>query len=212
MHSLLIWGASGHARVVADIVLLNNEFELAGFVDDTASAADRFLGLPVYHGLGALRSLHNTEVTNVIVAIGNCAARIRIAETAASAGFHIVSAIHPKAIVASGVSIGEGTVIAAGAVINSGCVVGSNVIVNTGATIDHDSRIADGVHISPGVHLGGSVTVGAGSWLGIGAVVKDKVSIGAGTIVGAGAVVLSDLPDRVKAWGSPARVMKRIGD
>jgi acetyltransferase EpsM len=210
LRKLLIWGASGHARVVAEIIRLNGQYELAGFIDDTASARDRFLNLTVYQDLETLRAVRGEGEANLIVAIGDCRARIRLATKAAAQGFTLISAIHPRAVVSAEASIGGGTVVAAGAIVNPGCSIGANVIVNTGATVDHDCRIADGVHLSPGVHLGGWVSVGAETWLGIGAVVKDRVAIGAGTVVGAGSVVISDLPDRVMAWGVPAKPVKKI--
>jgi len=210
LRKLLIWGASGHARVVADIVRLNSQYELAGFVDNTPSAPDRFLDLTVYHDLEALRTVRNLDSASLIVGVGDCHARMRLAEAARERGFALVSAIHPRAVVSSDASIGQGTVVAAGAVVNPGCSIGTNVIVNTGATVDHDCKIADGVHISPGVHLGGWVTVGAATWLGIGTIVKDRVTIGEGGVVGAGSVVLSDIPRGVVAWGVPAKPMREI--
>jgi acetyltransferase EpsM len=207
---LIIWGASGHARVVADIIRLNHQYKLAGFVDDTAAAPDRFLDLTVYHDPEALEAVRDEGATSLVVAVGDCRARMRLAETAAKRGFTLISAIHPRAIVSSDASIGEGTVVAAGAVVNPGCSIGTNVIVNTGATVDHDCRIGDGVHISPGAHLGGWVTVGRATWLGIGAIVKDRMAIGEGAMIGAGSVVLSEIPDRVVAWGVPAKPMKEI--
>lgn len=210
LRKLLIWGASGHARVVADIVRLNNQYELAGFVDNTASGPDRFLNHTVYRDLEALRAVRDEGAVSVIVAVGDCRARIQLAQTVVDRGFTLVSAIHPRAIVSSDASIGEGTVVAAGAVVNPGCVIGANVIINTGATVDHDCKIADGVHIGPGAHLGGWVTVGAATWLGIGAIVKDRIAVGEGGIVGAGSVVLSDVPDGVIAWGVPAKLIKEV--
>jgi acetyltransferase EpsM len=210
LRKVLIWGASGHARVVADIVRLNKQYELAGFVDNTASAPDRFLNHTVYHDLEDLRTVRNLSAASLIVGVGDCRARMRLAGAAKERGFTLISAIHPRAVVSSDASIGEGTVVAAGAVVNPGCSIGANVIINTGATVDHDCRIADGVHVSPGVHLGGWVTVGRATWLGIGAIVKDRMAIGEGAIIGAGSVVLSDIPERVVAWGVPARSMKEI--
>ena len=180
--------------MVAEIIRLNGEYELAGFVDDTASAPDKFLDLAVYHDFEALCAACDVDRTSLIVAIGDCGARMRLAAKAVAQGFTLISAIHPRAVVSNDASIGVGSVVAAGAVVNPGCSIGSNVIVNTGATVDHDCKIADGVHISPGVHLGGWVSVGAGTWLGIGAVVKDRVRIGAGSMIGAGAVVLRTSP------------------
>ena len=208
---LIIWGASGHARVVADIIRVNHQYKLAGFVDDTPAAPDRFLDHTVYHDPEALEAVRDGGATNLVVAVGDCRARMRLAEAAVKRGFTLISAIHPRAVVSSDASIGDGTVVAAGAVVNPGCSIGENVIVNTGATVDHDCRIGDGVHISPGVHLGGSVTVGRATWVGIGAIVKDHMAIGEGAMIGAGSVVLSDIPDGVIAWGVPAKSMRRSG-
>lgn len=210
MRKLLIWGASGHARVVAEIARLDSQFEVVGFIDNTAAAAERFLDTRVYHDLDELETLRDQGVTDMIIAVGDCRARMRLAGKAAAAGFTLKSAVHPRAIVSSEACIGAGTVIAAGAVVNPGCSIGANVIVNTGATVDHDSLIADGVHIGPGAHLGGWVTVGEATWLGIGTIVSDRITIGRNSVVGAGAVVVSDIPDLVTAWGLPAKPMKQI--
>jgi len=84
-------------------------------------------------------------------------------------------------------------------------VLGRHVIVNTGATIDHDCIVGDFAHIGPGVHLAGMVKVGAGAFLGIGSVVLPGLAIGEWSMVGAGAVVIRDVPDRVTAYGVPAK-------
>src|SRR5207253_2269892 len=106
LQRLLIWGASGHARVVADIIRLNNQYELAGFIDDTASAPERFFDLPVYHDLQAVGIVPDKKL---IVAVGDCGARMRIAASALQRGFTLLSAIHPHATVSTDSFIGAGT-------------------------------------------------------------------------------------------------------
>ncbi|MEP6714098.1 MAG: acetyltransferase [Terriglobia bacterium] len=204
---ILVWGAGGHAGVVEEIIRLSQKYEMIGFLDDSPTAQDFFLGLPVFHDF---RSLQAGRPLHAIVAVGHCRTRLEIAETVQQNGWILTSAIHPRAVVSSSAVVGDGTVIAAGAVVNPGSALGTSVIVNTGATVDHDCRIADGVHIGPGVHMGGAAVVGKGTWLGIGAIVKDRVTIGQGVVIGAGAVVLRDIPDYVMAYGVPAKPVKEL--
>jgi len=207
---LVIWGASGHAMVVADIIRLRGDYEIVGFLDDVNPERHNteFFGAPVLGGQEQLDILQRKGVKNLILGFGDCQARLRLSELVRAMGFYLPTAIHPQAIVATSVSIGPGTVIAAGAVVNPGSKVGENVIINTCASVDHECVVEDGVHICPGVHLGGRVTVGRGALIGIGATVRDRVRIGASSIIGAGAVVLDDIPDDVVAYGIPAKVIK----
>jgi UDP-perosamine 4-acetyltransferase len=124
-------------------------------------------------------------------------------------GFSFLTVVHPSAIIAADVAVGEGAQVMAGAVVQTGTRLGANVIVNSRATIDHDSRIGDHAHIAPGAALAGGVVVGTGSLIGTGASAVPGVKIGSGTLVGAGAAVVRDLPDGVVAIGVPCRVSKR---
>ena len=207
---MVIWGASGHARVVADIVQTQGVCDIAGFIDDVdpAHKGSPFMGSSVLGGREQFPRLLQTGVDKAIVAIGDCAIRIRLADDLRQAGFSLVTAIHPSATIAPDVMIGAGSVVSAGAVLNPGARVGENAIINTSSSVDHDAVVEDGAHVSPGARLAGGVVVGRGSWIGMGACVKEGVKIGRNVVVGAGAVVLDDLPDRVLAWGVPARVVK----
>ena len=209
---LVIWGASGHARVVADIVRLQGTYDLLGFLDDINPGrhGSEFDGLPILGGSEKLDELKELGVSHLIIGFGNCAARLKATALVREQGFSLATAIHPKAIIASDVLVAQGTVIAAGAVVNPGAKIGENVIINTGATVDHECSIEEGVHLCPGVHLAGSVTIGRASWIGIGTIVSDHLRVGANTVIGAGAVVVHDIPDNVVAYGVPARVVKRI--
>ena len=213
MRRLVIWGASGHASVVADIVQLAGHYELEGFIEDGRGSTEG--GLRAYRTLGGsdrLESLKADGVTHLIIAIGDNAARTRLAAIGRSKGLELATAIHPRATVAAGVSVGPGSVIAAGAVVNPGVVLGENVIINTLASVDHDCVLHDGVHVGPGCHIGGLTRIGRQAWLGIGSTTRDRVAIGCCTVVGAGAVVVNDLPDEVVAYGVPAKVIRKVGD
>lgn len=207
---LAIWGASGHALVVAEMVRLQKEYELVGFLDDTniERKNKQFLGLPVYDG-EQLDELKDLGVNNMILGFGDCQARLKLHSVAKEKGFSFITAIHPNAVVSQNVEIGEGSVIAAGAVVNPGSKIGCNVIVNTCASVDHECVVKDGAHVCPGVHLGGRVTIGRGTWIGIGTTVTERVKIGDHSIIGAGSLVLRDTPSKAVAYGVPAKVRRQ---
>ena len=207
---LVIWGASGHALVVAEIIRLVNTYQIIGMIDDKPElAGSEFAGYEVLGGRESLDSLWERQVRTMIVGFGNCHGRLQVARFLRERGFLLATAVHPRATVAADVSIGAGSVIVAGSVINPRAAIGENVIINTGSSVDHECIIGDGVHIAPGAHLAACVTVERGSWVGIGSVVKEGVHIGSDVIIGAGSVVLHDIPDGVLAYGVPARVVRQ---
>jgi acetyltransferase EpsM len=211
MKKIVIWGASGHAIVVADIIRLRGEYELVGYLDDIDRRRHGTIvhGAQILGGEEQLEQLLSQGVRHIIMGFGNCDARLSVTERIKPLGFELALAIHPGATIASDAVINPGTVVAAGAVINPGCQVGENVIINTSSSIDHECMIGDGAHISPGAHLAGKVTIGRAAWVGIGSSVIDHVSIGNGAIIGAGSVVVRDIPDRAVAYGNPAKVRKQ---
>ena len=202
--SVFVFGASGHARVVIDILERAKGVKIAFVVDDATHARGaKFCGYSVI-GRDALHA-NRRKVKAGIVAIGDNSARARIAAWLVQQGFRAASAIHPASVIARGVEIGGGAAVMAGVAINSGTRIGSHVIVNTGATVDHDCTIGDCVHIAPGCHLCGGVSVGAGTMFGVGTAVIPGVRIGANVVVGAGSTVLQDIPDGARVAGSPCR-------
>jgi len=206
---LVIWGTSGHASVVADIIRLRGEYEIVGFIDDVnpRQAGSKFSGAHILGGQEKLEHLRREGIEHIIFGFGDCEARLRLARLVREKGFRLATAIHPSAVVAADAVIGAGTVVAAGAVINPGATIGENAIVNTCASVDHHCRVEDGAHVCPGVRLAGNVVVGRAAWVGIGATVVDRKRIGSRAIIGAGAVVVDDMPDGVVARGVPARVI-----
>ncbi len=210
MDKVVIWGASGHALVVADIIRLMGGYQVEGYLDSVnpQRAGEPFGGGMILGGEEQLPELRAAGVGLIALGVGDCAARLALAEVAVHAGFDLLSAIHPTATIAAGVRIGTGSVLCAGSVVNPGATLGKVTIVNTCASVDHECLIGDGVHLSPGVHLAGRVAVGEGTAVGVGAVARDGISVGKGCIIGAGAVIVSDLPDNVLAYGVPARAVR----
>lgn len=194
-NDLIIIGAGGHAKVVADIAL-KLDYHVLGFLDDFKTGT--VMGLPV---LGRLEEIENYRVPAVI-AIGNNGIRSKIAERY-KADYAVL--IHPSAQIGSDVTVGEGTVIMANAVINASAKIGKHCIINTGAIVEHDNLIGDFVHISPNAALCGTVTVGSGTHIGAGAVVKNDVSITDNTTVGIGAAVTKNIESSGVYVGIPVR-------
>ena len=206
--SIVIWGASGHARVVADAARMAG-ISVAGFLDDNESRrGEPFFQSTVLGGAGILADLFAEGARFIHVAIGDCAARLRLADVAVVHGFLLETVVHSRAIVAADVALGAGTFVAGGAIVNPGARIGCNVILNTACSVDHDCVVEDGVHIGPGVRVGGAARIGRGAWIGIGASLIDRVSVGAGAIVGAGSVVVRNIPPGVVAYGVPARFVR----
>ena len=207
MEDIFLFGAGGHAKVVASIVESQGLYRLAVIVDDDPGLEGRdFYGYRVWGGQDALLAAA-ARVKKGLVAIGANADRVRVTRGLEDAGLKLVTAVHPSAQIARGVSIGAGTVVMAGTVVNADATIGRVVIVNTGATVDHDCVIGEGAHIAPGCHLCGNVTVGAGALVGAGTTVVPGVTIGAGAVVGAGSVLIGDVPAGEIVTGNPGRAL-----
>lgn len=200
---IFVFGASGHAKVVIDIIERQGLYEIGLLVDDDLSLK----GTTVFGYLvtGGKQELLDAGITRGIVAIGSNKARSSVSAWLAGEGFELVNALHPSAQLARGVTIGSGSVVMAGAVVNSDASIGYDVIINTGATVDHDCSIGDGAHIAPGATLCGSVTVGAGTFICAGATVIPNLTIGKGVVVGAGSTVIRNVPDGTTVAGTPAK-------
>ena len=203
MHKdVIIIGAGGHAKVIADIVRKSGD-NLVGFLDDSKEAGSDFFDGFI---LGKTDTYCEYSEKEFIIAIGNNAIRQKIAEQMQDVTFYI--AIHPTAVIAEGVMVGEGTCVMANAVVNADAKIGKHCIVNTASVVEHDNVISDYVHISPTAALAGTVTVGERTHIGIGAKVKNNTDICADVVVGAGAVVVKNITEAGTYVGVPARKVK----
>jgi sugar O-acyltransferase (sialic acid O-acetyltransferase NeuD family) len=207
--SILIWGASGHALVVLDILGCQKVIGLIDTVNPDCHGSE-FYGIPIIGGREQVENIKKQGVNSAFVSIGNNQARLREGNYLRSQGFNLIDVIHPRSIIAQDVKIGSGTIICAGAVVVTGSQIGQEVIINTSASVDHECIVEDGVHIGPGVHIGGRSKIKKGAWIGIGATVCDRITIGEFSIIGAGSVVVRDIPPGVVAYGVPAKVVRNI--
>ena len=200
---LIIIGAGGHGKVIADIGRKNGYKEIL-FLDDYAEQKN----IGCYKIVGKSNQFVDYDC-DMFVAIGNAAVRQKILEKIKAEGKTIATLIHPNAVIGEDVIIGKGTAIMAGTVINSGSVIGEGCIINTCASVDHDNRIGNYVHVSVGAHLAGTVSVEENTWIGIGAVVSNNLSICKDCMIGAGAVVVKDIKQAGVYVGIPARKVNK---
>jgi UDP-perosamine 4-acetyltransferase len=209
---VIILGAGGHAKVLID-TLQKESVPVIGITDlNQVKVGNMILGVPVISGDDALSAYapENIRLVNGLASVESTSQRTRVYETFKERGYRFASVIHPSAIIASDVHLGEGVQIMAGAVIQPGSHVGENTIVNTNATIEHDCRIGAHVHIAPGVTLSGNVCISDRVHLGLSATVVQGIRIGAAAVIAAGAVVVTDVPPGAKVMGVPARVKEQL--
>lgn len=199
MKQLIIIGASGHGKVVADIAKCNNYTNIA-FLDDNDSVTE----CNGYKVLGKTAEYKKFDC-DFFVAIGNSYIRAKILQELISAHKSVTTLVHPDAVIGENVKIDKGTVVMAGAVINPSTIIGEGCIINTCASVDHDNVIGDYVHISVGAHTAGTVKIGNNTWLGIGAVVSNNITVCDNCMVGAGAVVIKNIEEEGTYIGVPAK-------
>lgn len=209
MSALLILGAGGHAKVVAETALASGVASRIAFLDERTLPP--VLNWPVLGPLDkTLEPSIREQFPAALVAIGNPATRLLWIDRLHAAGYRLPLLIHPSAWISPSAQIGPASVVFAQVAVQAQALIGSGAILNTGCSVDHDAQLADGVHLCPGARLAGEVHVGARSWIGIGASVIQQVRIGSDVTVGAGAAVVRDLPDGVTAVGVPARVLSNV--
>lgn len=196
---MLLYGASGHAKVLVSILRASGQ-EVSAIFDDDLNKKD----LDTIPVIGSYDPNHQPAAP-LIIAIGYNAIRRKVAERIQH---RFGTAIHPAALLDESVTVGEGTVVMHGAIVQAGTFLGNHVIVNTGATVDHDCYLSDFVHVAPGVTLCGSVRVGENTLIGAGSVVAPNLSIGADCLVAAGSVVTVSIPDGATVRGNPARIIR----
>lgn len=204
---LLIIGAGGHGRVVADCAEQLGQYDDIAFLDDCFNEQDEASQFSGHWSIiGKVKLWANyLSGTDFIVAFGNNELRLSTHNRLLAGAANITRLIHPKAVVSEYAQIGLGSVLLGGSVINLDSKIGDACIINTSASVDHDCNIENGVHISPNVSLAGGVTVGELSWLGIGSIVIQYLNIPANCQVGAGGVVIKSIEEAGVYVGNPVR-------
>ena len=212
MRPMVLWGATGHAKVLGEFVGRLG-YELVALFDNNPEVASPVAGVPVYHGPDGFERWRRGAApeTACLVAIGGARGRVRLdlQRFLEGRGLRPAAVVHPAAYVAAGAVLGQGSQVLAHATVAVEARLGEACIVNTSASVDHECALGPGTHLAPGAVLCGLVQVGEGSLIGPGAVVLPRITVGRDAVVGAGAVVTRDVPDGVVVYGNPARVQRK---
>lgn len=204
---VVIIGAGGHAKVIADIIKKSGDI-VYGFLDDNIEKNTIIIEYPESRVIGKIRDCEKIQSEDFevkfIIGIGNNKLRKEISK---QYKLNYYTAIHPSVAIGLDVFIGEGTVAMANSCINTSVKIGKHCIINTGSIIEHDNVLEDYVHISPNATLGGTVKIGEYTHIGISATVKNNIEICKDCIIGAGAVVVKDIKEKGTYIGVPARRM-----
>lgn len=207
-NSLVIWGAGGHAKVVAETLLTENFKDvclISGVVvDEGTPYPEKFYGISVVPSESPEQEILLQPEKCAFVAIGDNTTRFERYQRLLAVGIFSPTIVHPDAVVSFSAQIGAGVFVSARAVIQASSSIGEACIINTGAIVEHDCSIGRGSHLAPGSVLGGHVTVGERVLIGLGSRVLPGVRIGDGAVVGAGSVVLHDVPAGQTVVGVPA--------
>lgn len=213
MKDIVIIGAGGHAKVIADIILkrkelLNEKLNITGFLDDGYKNLKytKIFDIPILGDTSLIEKLEQEKKYNYIIGIGNNKIREKISNKFPNLNYY--TAIHPKSVIGTEVAIEEGTVVMANVVINSGSKIGKHCILNSGSIIEHDNKIEDYCHISPNSTLCGTVKIGKNSWIGAGSTIIQNRNIGENSMIGVGSVIIRDIPNNCTVVGNPGKIIK----
>ena len=201
MSDLIVIGGGGHAKSIADLALKSG-YNVVGFLDDNDTDTEIF-------GIKRLGKISDCEKFSqgkiFIIGIGNNAVRKKIYETYK---LDYATLVHPSAVIASEVVIGEGSVVFAGAVINAYTKISKQSIINTGAIVEHDCTVGEFSMVAPRATVCGVSKIGNNCWIGAGSVVNNGISICDNTTVGSGGVVIKSIVESGTYVGVPVRRIK----
>lgn len=213
-NTLLLVGAGGHCKVILDLLLKLQGYEIAGIIDLKKRIGDKVFGVPVVGTDSDLPKFFKKGVTRCFISVGSVGdawVRVKLYNFVKKIGFILPNLISPETCISSQIILGEGNYIAPGVIINAGARIGNNCILNTGTIIEHDCQIGNFVHLSPGSILSGGVFVGNYSHIGTGSMVIQNLEIGASTVIGAGSVVTKNIRKCMVAYGNPCKERKKNG-
>lgn len=205
---LIIIGAGGHAKVLIDCLQRQATHRIIGILENNKALHGLSVaGIPILGGDDKIKdfSRETVQLVNAVGSVDIPVQRKKVYDHFKAQGFQFYSVIHPSAVVAESVQLGEGVQIMAGAIVQADCKVGDNVIINTGASADHDVQLENHIHIAPGVVISGNVTIGMATHVGVRAVILQGLQIGHHVLIGAGAVVINHVTPNSRVVGVPAK-------
>lgn len=206
---VVILGAGAVARYIGYILSYNSDVEVIGYTDrDQSLAGTEVRGKPVLGTDDILADCYAHGARHVIIGVGAPQTRTKLRELVIAAGFELINAVHPSAIVSPDVKLGNGVVVAAGAILSPNLVVDDNTWLGPAVNVNHDTHIGRDCQIAGGSIVGGNVVVGERVLVGLGSVIGLGLRIGDDAIVGSGANVVRDVSAGAVVVGNPARVVR----
>lgn len=186
--TLLVLGAGGHGKAVAEAALLSGEWQRIAFADDRWPQLGTCFGWPVLATVAGLPTVAG-QVDAAIAAVGNNAVRAQWLQAIRSSGIPLATVIHPRACVSASAQLGEGVAIMSLAMVGVDARIGEGALVNANATVDHDAYLGPFAHLGVGVQLAGGVHIGAHAWLQAGCCAGYRVLVPDGEHIAPGSAL-----------------------
>ena len=211
--NIVIFGSSGHCKVIIDIIEKSNRYNLVGIIDKYQEKGKIFFDYEIIGRDEEIEVLiKNYNIECGVIGIGDNSIRKKIVEYVYQicSNFIFETLIHPKSNIGKNVIIGDGTVVMSGVSVNSDTKIGSHCIVNTNSSVDHDCNLGDYVSVSPNSGIGGNVNIGDQSFIGIGANIIHNINIGNNNVIGSSSLVIRDIDSFILGYGIPFKEIKKI--
>lgn len=173
---IVIIGAGGHGKVIADAIVKAGQYNLLGFVDAKLPIGTTVFGdYKIIETQDNIASLMN-DSTKFIIGIGNNEVRSKIyTQFANSLAWATVN--HPSAVIAGDVKIGEGSVLLANAVVNASSTIGQFTIIDSGVIVDHECAIGSFSHLTIGTLVGSNSKLKSNLKTELGQIIKPFTEI-----------------------------------
>jgi len=208
---IVVIGASGHAKVIIDIIEREGKYDILGLIDSYKEKGGKTFGYAILGTEKIIPQLIEDEnLYGGVLAIGDNFIRkelfFKIKEI--QPDFKYINAIHPQAVIGAKVILGKGIVIMPGVIVNTQSKIGNFCILNTKSTLDHECKMQNFSSLGPGTNVGGNVGIGECTAISLGAKVIENIAIGKHTVIGAGSLVIRDVGDFKVAFGIPAKEVR----
>ncbi len=211
MEKIVIFGASGHAKVTIDILEKSGNYEIIGLLDSNKDIGPDVFGYKIWGGTDVVPELL-VKFPNLkfFIAIGDNWRRFKVAQELMEIdpSIEFINAIHPNTIIGKNVVLGKGIMIMAGSIINADSMIGDFAIINSKASVGHESILREYSSLAPNCTLGGNVTVGKYSAISISATILNGIGVREHTVVGAGALLTKDADSFSIYYGVPAKLIR----
>lgn len=195
---LLIFGDSSFAEVAYECFMHDSDFEVVGFVVESAYLTkSQLFGLPIVPLEHLDQHFPSQDIYFYVALVYSQLNRLRtrILSSLKSMGYRPASYISSKASIWHNVQFGEHCFIFEDNTIQPFVKIGDNVVLWSGNHIGHHTCINDNCFISSHVVISGHCIIGSSSFLGVNATLANNVQLGKDNWVGPGTLVVKNTDD-----------------